>query len=320
MKNKSNNIPTIIFVLVIIIGISIMIYPVFMSFINSQKEDHIIEAYDDKVKELKPSNYEYLFEEARKYNQSLTNDYIIDAFSKENTESSEEYKKLLNINDDGVIGYLKIPKIDVNLPIYHGTNSKTLQKGIGHFEKSSLPIGGEGTHAILSGHRGLPSSRLLSDLNQLEKGDLFYIYVLDKILAYQVDQINVVEPSNIEPLKMEDGKDYVTLVTCTPYAINTHRLLVRGKRIDYKEEEQKKIKVDKKLSASDITLIGGLITVSIILVSSIIIIKKIKNHVPSAEEISKYQMKKQKKQERKQNKMKKKTKDIDIAFPKMKNK
>lgn len=312
MKNKTRYIPTVVFAFVIVVGISIMLYPVLISSINSGKEEQIIEEYSDKVKELRQANYDYLFSEARKYNQSLTNDNIVDAFSKDNDLENEEYNKLLNINNDGVIGYIKIPKIDVNIPIYHGTSTKVLEKGVGHFEKSSLPIGGDGTHSILSGHRGLPSSRLFSDLNQLQEGDLFYIYVLDQILAYKVDQISVVEPDDIENLKMEEGKDYVTLVTCTPYAINTHRLLVRGTRITYSEEEFKSIKVNKKLSTSDITLIGGLVTVGIIIASSVVVIKKIKVYNKTHPIV-----KKEKKERRK---AKKKQSDMEIAFPKLKDK
>ncbi len=312
MKNKIRYIPTIIFTLVIIVGISIMLYPVLISTINSSKETHIIEEYSEKVKELRQANYDYLFEEARKYNQTLSNDNIVDAFSKDNFDDNEEYNKLLNINNDGVIGYIKIPKIDVNIPIYHGTSTKVLEKGVGHFEKSSLPIGGDGTHSILSGHRGLPSSRLFSDLNQLQEGDLFYIYVLDQILAYKVDKISIVEPDDIENLKMEEGHDYITLVTCTPYAINTHRLLVRGTRISYNEEEFKSIKVNKKLSTSDITLIGGLITVVIIIASSFIIIKKVKIYNKTHPIV--------KKEKKKFKIRKKKPSDMEIAFPKLKDK
>lgn len=310
MKNKKRYIPTIIFIFVVIVGVSVMLYPVMLNFINSKRETHIIEEYSDKVKELRQANYDYLFEEARKYNQDLTNDNIVDAFSKDNSIENEEYNKLLNINNDGVIGYIKIPKIDVNIPIYHGTSTKVLEKGIGHFEKSSLPVGGDGTHSILPGHRGLPSSRLFSDLNQLQEGDLFYIYVLDQILAYKVDKISVVDPDDIENLKMEEGQDYVTLVTCTPYAINTHRLLVRGTRITYNEEELKSIKVNKKLSTSDITLIGGLITVVIVIISSIIIIKKIKIYNKTHPIVKK----------EKKKVLKKKPTDMEIAFPKLKDK
>lgn len=309
------NLCTIIFILVIILGISIMLYPLLISSINSRKETHIIEEYNAKVKELRQVNYDYLIEEAKKYNDSLSNDNIVDAFSKDNSEINEEYAKLLNINDDGVIGYIKIPKIDVNIPIYHGTSTKILEKGVGHFEKSSLPIGGDGTHAILSGHRGLPSSKLFSDLDQLQEGDLFYIFILDQILAYKVDKISVVEPDDIEYLKMEEDKDYVTLVTCTPYAINTHRLLVRGTRIAYNEEEFKSIKIDKKLSASDITLIGGLITAAIIITLSFIIVKKIEIYNKTHKVV-----KKEKKKIFKKKKAKEKPSDIEIAFPKLKDK
>lgn len=292
-----------------------MLYPLLISSINSRKETHIIEEYNAKVKELRQVNYDYLIEEAKKYNDSLSNDNIVDAFSKDNSEINEEYAKLLNINDDGVIGYIKIPKIDVNIPIYHGTSTKILEKGVGHFEKSSLPIGGDGTHAILSGHRGLPSSKLFSDLDQLQEGDLFYIFILDQILAYKVDKISVVEPDDIEYLKMEEDKDYVTLVTCTPYAINTHRLLVRGTRIAYNEEEFKSIKIDKKLSASDITLIGGLITAAIIITLSFIIVKKIEIYNKTHKVV-----KKEKKKIFKKKKAKEKPSDIEIAFPKLKDK
>jgi len=188
----------------------------------------------------------------------------------------KEYLKLLNPKEDGVMGYIKIPKIDVEIPIYHGTSNKVLQKGVGHFENSSLPVGGESTHSILSAHRGLPSSRLFTDLDQLEEGDMFYIYVLDKVLAYRVDQIKVVEPSNIENLKIVDNEDYITLVTCTPYAINTHRLLVRGTRVEYNEQVLKNIPIERKLSTPDIILIIGIILVAIIVISVIIIIRKVK--------------------------------------------
>lgn len=317
MKNKNINLPTILFICAIIIGISIMFYPSLFSLINAQKEANIIKDYSNKVSELRETNYDYLLEEARLYNQTLSNEKIEDAFTGASDES-EEYEKLLNINNDGVIGFITIPKIDVNLPIYHGTSTKVLEKGIGHLSASSLPIGGVGTHAILSGHRGLPSSRLFSDLNQLEVGDMFYIHVLNQVLAYEVDQISIVEPSDTELLKMDEEHDYITLVTCTPYAINTHRLLVRGSRVEYNEEVEKNTKVNKKLSASDLTLIAGLITVLIIIITSLIVIKHIKNHELTDEEIKRYLDKK----ERKSAKKLKKTKlnDVDIAFPKMKDK
>ena len=206
----------------------------------------------------------------------MSNKKLTQAFSKTEEEQNKEYLKLLNPKEDGVMGYIKIPKIDVEIPIYHGTSNKVLQKGVGHFENSSLPVGGESTHSILSAHRGLPSSRLFTDLDQLEEGDMFYIYVLDKVLAYRVDQIKVVEPSNIENLKIVDNEDYITLVTCTPYAINTHRLLVRGTRVEYNEQVLKNIPIERKLSTPDIILIIGIILVAIIVISVIIIIRKVK--------------------------------------------
>lgn len=254
-----------------------MLYPVLISHLNSEKEKQVISEYSSKVEQLNGTNYDYLLEKAYNYNQTLNNDVITDAFTKDTEVSSEEYDSLLNINDDGVIGYIKIPKIDVNIPIYHGTSTKVLERGIGHFEGSSLPVGGKNTHSILSGHRGLPSSRLFSDLNQLNVGDMFYIYVLDQVLAYKVDKISVVEPSNIENLKIEENQDYITLVTCTPYAINTHRLLVRGTRLTFNEEELKSISVNRKLSSSDIILIIGLGIVVLAIIISVIIIKKISN-------------------------------------------
>lgn len=251
-----------------------MLYPVIASKINSEKETQVIASYSKKVKN-ESNNYDYLFSSALKYNSTLNNTTITDAFTKDIESSSDEYNSILNINNDGVMGYIKIPKIDVNIPIYHGTSTKVLERGIGHLEGSSLPIGGESTHSILSGHRGLPSSRLFSDLNQLEIGDMFYIYVLDQILAYKVDKISTVEPTDIENLKIEEGKDYVTLVTCTPYAINTHRLLVRGTRLTLNESELKNMSVDRRLSSSDIILIIGLIIVAIAITISIIVIKRI---------------------------------------------
>ena len=169
-----------------------------------------------------------------------------------------------------MMGYISIPKIDVRIPIYHGTSSDILQKGVGHLEGSSLPIGGDSTHAILSAHRGLPSSRLFTDLDQLKDGDVFYIYILDEVLAYKVNQILVTEPSETEALEIVNGKDYITLVTCTPYAVNTHRLLVRGERIEYNKQIQQQTLENKSLSTADIILYISLI-ISIILIIIVIV-------------------------------------------------
>lgn len=274
-KKKKINIPTIIFITLIIFGISIMILPVIDNFINSKKYEDVINNYAVKVNNLSDDKYDEIFKAAYEYNNSLTSISIIDAFTSETKVESTTYENLLKINDEGVMGYIKIPKINVEIPIYHGTSSEVLHKGVGHFESSSLPVGGESTHSVLSAHRGLPSARLFTDLDQLKEGDLFYIYVLNKVLAYQVDQIRVIDPSDVSEFQIMDGEDYITLVTCTPYAVNTHRLLVRGTRVEYNEEVEESIRIEKKLTKADIILIAGLIFVFIIIILVFIVIRKI---------------------------------------------
>lgn len=286
MYNKKVNIPKLTYIFMIIMGICVMLYPITIGYVNSNKEHQTISTYTSDLKSITEAKYVDMLKEAEKYNQSLTDSDILDAFSSDNdTFIKKEYIDLLNINDNDVMGYIKIPKIDVSLPIYHGTSSKVLQKGVGHLENSSLPIGGEGTHAILSSHRGLPSSKLFSDLNQLAEGDMFYIHILDQILAYKVDQVMIVEPSNVENLKITEGEDYVTLVTCTPYAINTHRLLVRGSRVEYNEEILNNIVVEHKISTSDVILFIGLFIGIIIIVISSLIIKRIDARIKSRKTI-----------------------------------
>lgn len=259
-----------------------MIYPLILSIQNKNKEEEVIRKYNAKVNKINTSKYNDLIEEARLYNNNLSNTKIVEALSTNKEEENAKYLSLLNINQDGVMGYIKIPKIDVEIPIYHGTSDQALQKGVGHFESSSLPVGGIGTHSILSAHRGLPSSKLFTDLDQLIVGDMFYIYILDQTLAYKVDQIKVVEPSDLENLKIEENEDYITLVTCTPYAINTHRLLVRGTRVEYSEKELKNIRIEKKLSIPTITLGIGIILVILIIIAVVVLRKKIKT--PKKEE------------------------------------
>ena len=190
----------------------------------------VISGYQRRVDSLTDKEIEKMKADAQKYNESLYGAVLSDPFSGGKSLDTR-YVKLLNVGE--VIGYLEIPKISVYLPIYHGTSEEILQKGIGHLKNTSLPIGGENTHAVLSGHRGLPSATLFTDLDQLAKGDRFYIHVLNEVLAYEVDQVKVVEPENTSDLTIRQGKDYVTLVTCTPYGINTQRLLVRGRRVSY---------------------------------------------------------------------------------------
>ena len=253
----------------IIIGLSLILYPIISNKFNSLNYQRVIGNYSNTVEEI--TKQEEMLNTAKNYNSSLIGTDITDAFTDPNRTSSSEYLAILNVDNNGMIGYISIPKIDVRIPIYHGTSSDILQKGVGHLEGSSLPIGGESTHAILSAHRGLPSSRLFTDLDQLKEGDIFYIYVLDEVLAYKVDQILVTEPEETEALKIVEGKDYVTLVTCTPYAVNTHRLLVRGERVEYDQNTIEDTSKDLSLNTADIILYVSLI-IAILLIIILIII------------------------------------------------
>ena len=213
-----------------------------------------------------------MIEQAQEYNESLIGiGSIADPFSESNENQTEddEYNKLLKIDDTGMMGYIDIPKLDVVLPVYHGTSEKVLQSGVGHLKNTSLPVGGESCHAVLSGHRGLANAKIFTDLNKMEVGDVFYIKVLHHTFAYQVDQILTVLPSDTDSLQIEKGKDYVTLVTCTPYAVNTHRLLVRGTRIPYEEAQKidEEVGLQRTIPFNLILLIGGIIAFIIIWVS-----------------------------------------------------
>lgn len=235
MKNRMI---TVFLVLILIVGMGILGYPLASNLLHDRKQDKILTDYKEEVQSLKQDDQELLLEEAQKYNESLNGTVVLtDPFDPEVVgKHSEEYLKQLNINDNGIMAYVEIPRIKVYEPIYHGTNEEVLARGIGHMENTSLPIGGQGTHAVISGHTGLPEAEIFTNLNTMEEGDIFYIHVLGEHLAYQVDQIKIVEPSDTSDLMIEREGDYVTLVTCTPYGINTHRLLVRGTRIPYTPE------------------------------------------------------------------------------------
>lgn len=224
---------TILLILVFFIGLSLLLYPSVSDYWNSFHQSRAIAVYAEQVAQLDNDRYDQLWADAVAYNQTLpekTDRYLF-------TDAERaEYESLLNVSGNGIIGYIEIPSISCSLPIYHGTNEAVLQIAIGHIEGTSLPTGGEGTHCVLSGHRGLPSARLFTDLDKLIVGDIFLMRVLDETLTYEVDQILIVEPHEMDALAIEEGKDYCTLVTCTPYGINTHRLLVRGHRIENLEE------------------------------------------------------------------------------------
>jgi len=218
----------ITFITVILIGFSVLLYPYVSKYINSLSQTRVVDQYFDEVVGMDGEKKARLLENAHLYNKGLLKKPFRFEFTDEETE---EYREQLNIGKS-VIGVLEIDKINVKLPIYHGTTEGVLQNGIGHLQGSSLPVGGADTHAIITGHRGLPSSKLLSDLDYLEEGDVFLLYILGETLTYQVDDIKTVDPDELRALDIEKGRDYCTLVTCTPYGINSHRLLVRGHRIE----------------------------------------------------------------------------------------
>lgn len=240
-----NNKITVMMILLFFIGLSLLLYPTISNYYNQKVGSKAIVDYEAILKNKDDNEYDEMFEDAEIYNKKLSK--LNNPFITYNTIKG--YDKLLNLDNNGMIGYISIKKIKVELPIYHGTSKEVLGKAVGHLEGSSLPIGGSSTHSVLSAHRGLPSSTLFTNLDKLEIGDTFVIRVLNRKLTYQIDNIEIIKPSDIDSLKIESDKDYVTLMTCTPYGINTHRLLVRGTRIENAKEEifitTEAFKVDK---------------------------------------------------------------------------
>lgn len=228
-KKKKNGISNWILVGIMILGLLILGYPTFADWWNSYHQTRAIASYVEKVSSLNTEDYDRYFAEADSYNKDLLlneNRYVLDDAER------ERYNKALDVTETGIMGYIDIPKINVSYPIYHGTDESVLQVAIGHLEFTSLPTGGIGTHSALSGHRGLPSARLFTDIDQLVVGDTFMLQILDRTLTYEVDQIREVLPEELQDLQIEADKDYCTLITCTPYGLNTHRLLVRGHRVE----------------------------------------------------------------------------------------
>ena len=240
MKNKRSLIVNILLVTALVAGLCIMIYPSFSNWWNSQKQSRAIAIYDQAVSNMDRADKEKLFERARKYNSELAklssplSDY----------KSIGGYDDILDITGTGIIGYIEIPKINAYLPIYHGTSPEVLNIAVGHLEGTSLPIGGKGCHSVISAHRGLPSAKLFTDIDQLTENDTFRITVLDEVLDYEVDEIATVLPYEMDRLAAVPVKDLVTLMTCTPYGINTHRLLVRAHRIDTEQPHTVKVLAD----------------------------------------------------------------------------
>ena len=232
------NLSTIILILIFLVGLSVMLYPSVSDAVNRKHQSRAVAGYAEEVEQLSDADYQTYFDAADAYNRQLNT--TPNAFYKPELVSG--YAQTLDISGTGIMGYITIPKISVELPIYHGTDEGVLQVAAGHLEGSSLPVGGAGTHAVISAHRGLPSAKLFTNLDELEVGDRFTITVLNRVLTYEVDQISIVLPTEIDQLLPTEGMDYVTLMTCTPYGINTHRLLVRGNRVET-TESQKHIRV-----------------------------------------------------------------------------
>ena len=262
-KNRS----TIILILIFLVGLSVMLYPTVSDYINQKNQSRAVASYSEEVENLSDVDYQAYFDAADDYNRRLAE--TPDAFYR--PEEVSGYTDTLDVSGTGIMGYITIPKIGVELPVYHGTSDGVLQVAAGHLEGSSLPVGGAGTHAVISAHRGLPSAKLFTNLDELEVGDTFTITVLDRVLTYEVDQVSIVLPTETDLLQPVEGKDYVTLMTCTPYGINTHRLLVRGKRIE-NAENQKHIRVTADALRIEPIIVAPALAVPMLLVLLVVML------------------------------------------------
>ncbi len=253
MKKKKNFVWNIFFALVFLAGAGVFLYPTVSDMWNQYRNVRLVSRYDEAVTDLSDNEYEKLWNEAKEYNAEHPVNSIVDAFGeKDDYVLTQPYDQVLDPNGEGLMGSIEIPKINAKLAIYHGLSKTVLEKGVGHVEGTSLPVGGKSTHAVLAAHRGLPSAKLFTDLDQMKKGDIFILHILGKNLAYKVDQIRTVLPEETGELDIVEGEDHVTLVTCTPYSVNTHRLLVRGIRTKYVEGEIRNDEtISQRLAATD---------------------------------------------------------------------
>ena len=233
-KEKKKEKGILLYLLLLVIGMGFLLYPSLSNYYNTFHQSKAISQYLEIMEEIDKEEQDKIFNEVRMYNKTLITN---NTSWKMKDEERKIYNSLLDFTDTGIMGYIEIPKINVSLPIYHGTSDEVLQVAVGHVEGSSLPVGGKGTHAVLSGHRGLPSAKIFTDMDKIEEGDQFYIRVLNEVLTYEVDQISIVLPNEMDTLQIDPEKDYCTLVTCTPYGVNSHRMLVRGKRIETVNEK-----------------------------------------------------------------------------------
>ena len=259
---------TIILILIFLVGLSLVLYPTVADYWNSLHQSRAIATYAEEVAHIDTEKYTAVWQDAVAYNQSLRARDNIFLLS---DQQKAVYDELLNIGGNGVMGYIEIPAIGVSLPVYHGTDEAILQIAIGHLEWTSLPVGGESSHCVVSGHRGLPSARLFTDLDQLKAGDTFIFRILDETLTYEVDQIKIVLPHETEDLLIQDGRDLCTLVTCTPYGVNSHRMLVRGHRVE-NAEIAKVIRVTADAMQIEPLIVAPLVAVPILLVLLVMVL------------------------------------------------
>ena len=259
---------TIILLIVLIAGLSLLLYPSFSDWWNSMHQSRAVASYVEQVANIDEEQYAHLWEAAWNYNESLLdrpNTYTL------NEEQKADYNRILDIGGLGIMGYIEVPSVGITLPIYHGTDEAILQIAVGHLEWTSLPVGGESSHCVVSGHRGLPSAKLFTDLDKLVVGDVFIFRVLDEILTYEVDQILIVEPHETDSLLIQQGQDLCTLITCTPYGVNSHRLLVRGHRVENQEEAQA-IRITADAMQIEPTIVAPILAIPMLLVLLIILL------------------------------------------------
>lgn len=276
----SRKVTTILAVLLILVGVGIMAYPAISNYVNEINGSYAIQELTEQMEKVDSEEIIEQRQRAEAYNEKLSDVQITDIFDTSSNQVSgdDEYYEIMDFAQD-IMGYIQIPSIDVKLPIYHGTSAEVLAKGVGHLPQSAFPIGGEGNHSVLTGHTGLPSAELFTDIIKLKEGDYFYIHILNRVLAYQVDQIKVVLPEETEELLPVAGKDYCTLVTCTPYGINSHRLLVRGERVELNLEEEEVLKEELKDNtiSKELILIIAILALVLLVVIVLIVKKKRKN-------------------------------------------
>ena len=276
MKKKwMSRLMTLLIVVVFVAGLSFLLYPTVSNLWNQAHQSRAIATYTEQVEKLDDSSNKEMLKAARKYNKELLKKADHWKLSK---KDKKKYESLLDVSGTGIMGYIEIPKIACSLPVYHGTDEGALQIAIGHLEGSSLPVGGKSSHCVLSGHRGLPSARLFTDLDQMEEGDTFILNILGHKLAYEVDQIKVVLPEKMSDLEIQEGKDLCTLVTCTPYGINTHRLLVRGHRVKYVETKVQEQKEVSKSKTDTRLVIAGAAVGAVVLFIIIFAVRRRRKH------------------------------------------